>query len=201
MTQQNIAQSLIEKLTQLRKEKKMSYDDVAEKGMIPATLVEQIEKGMVSPSIGVLKKITKAMKIPVSEFFQNAGLSEKDIEKLSQDQKTVLITADKRKQLEVKGSKTVIQYLTPIEKEGKLELLWQVVQPKSSGGDWLTHEGEECCFVVSGSIRICIEDQVHDVKEGDSIWFKTDQRHKWENPFDEPATVIWAITPPYHGKI
>ena len=71
--------SLIEKLTQLRKEKKFSFDDIAQKGMIPAPLVEQIEKGMVSPSIGALKKITKALEIPLSELFQQAGLSEKDV--------------------------------------------------------------------------------------------------------------------------
>ena len=193
--------SLIEKLTQLRKEKKLSLDDIAQKGMIPAPLVEQIEKGMVSPSIGALKKITKALEIPLSEFFQQAGLSEKDVAELESGQKAVLIRSEKRRRLEVKGSKAVIQFLTPIEAERNLELLWQEVEPKASGGDWLTHDGEECCLVISGSVRLYIEDEVYNLQKGDSLWFKTNQRHKWENPSDEPAIIIWAITPPYHGRI
>ena len=97
--------SLIEKLTQLRKEKKFSFDDISQKGMIPAPLVEQIEKGMVSPSIGALKKITKALDIPLSELFQQAGLSEKDVTGLESGQKAILIRSGKRRRLEVKGSK------------------------------------------------------------------------------------------------
>jgi len=193
--------SLVEKLTQLRKEKKLSFDDISHKGMIPVQLVEQIEKGMVSPSIGALKKITKVLEIPLSEFFQQAGLSTEDVEELNSGQKTVLIRREKRLRLDVKGSKAVIQFLTPAESEKKIELLWQEVEPKASGGDWLTHEGEECCLVISGSIRLYIEEDIYELQKGDSIWFQTDQRHKWENPSDEPAEIIWAITPPYHGNI
>ena len=193
--------SLIERITQLRKEKKLSFDDISQKGMIPASLVEQIEKGNVSPSIGALKKITKALEIPLSEFFQQAGLSEKDVDGLESGHKAVLIRNNQRKRLDVKGSKTVIQYLTPTETERNLELLWQEVAPKASGGDWLTHDGEECCFVISGSIRLYIEDKLYDLQKGDSLWFKTNQRHKWENPSDQKTILIWAITPPYHGNV
>jgi transcriptional regulator with XRE-family HTH domain len=193
--------SLIEKLAQLRKAKKMSYDEISQKGMIRPALVEQIEKGMVSPSIGALKKITKALDIPLSELFQKAGISEKDVAGMESGQKAVLIGSDKRRRLEVKGSKSVIQSLTPTKVENNLELLWQEVEPKASGGDWLTHEGEECCLVISGSVRLYIEDEVYDLQQGDSLWFKTDQRHKWENPSEEPAVIVWAITPPYHSNI
>ena len=193
--------TLSEKLAQLRKQKKLSFDDIARKGMVPASLVEQIEKGMVSPSIGALKKITKALEMPLSDFFQQVGLSEEDVAELPTGQKAVFIPRHQRQRLEVKGSKAVIQYLTPTETERNLELLWQEVEPKASGGDWLTHEGEECCLVISGSVSLYIEDEVYKLQKGDSLWFKTNQRHKWENPSAEPAVIIWAITPPYHGII
>lgn len=193
--------SLMEMLAQLRKKKKMSYEDIAEKGVIPAPLVEQIEKGMISPSIGALKKITKALEIPMADFFQQLGFSEEEVAEIESNQQTVLIAKDKRKTLGVKGSRAVIEYLTPTKVERNLELLWQEVEPKASGGDWLTHEGEECCLVISGSFRLYVGDEVYDLNEGDTLWFRTHQRHKWENRSDAPAVVIWAITPPYHGKI
>jgi transcriptional regulator with XRE-family HTH domain len=194
-------QTLNEMLAKLRREKKLSYEDVAERGMLPPQLVEEIEKGRVSPSIGALKKITRALEIPLSEFFQRAGISEKEVGALESSRDVVHIPRTKRKRLSVKGSRTVIEYLTPTSADRKLELLWQEVEPRSSGGDWLTHEGEECCFVVSGKVRMHVEDQVFDLEEGDTLWFRTAQRHKWENPFEQGAVLLWTITPPYHGKI
>lgn len=193
--------TIIEKLARLRKEKKLSLDDISQKGLIPVQLVEQIEKGMVSPSIGALKKITRALEIPLAKFFKQTGVSDADIEKLQSGQKVVLIRNDRRNVLEVKGSKTVIQYLTPLEFDRELEVLWQEVEPNASGGDWLTHHGEECCFVISGIVRLYIEDNIYDLQQGDSLWFKTNQRHKWENPSDQKAILVWAITPPYHGNV
>jgi transcriptional regulator with XRE-family HTH domain len=193
--------SLVEMLAQMRKKKKMSYEDIAERGVIPASLVEQIEKGMISPSIGALKKITKALEIPMADFFQQLGFSEKELAKIEASQEVMHIPKGQRKTLGVKGSRAVIQYLTPTKTERNLELLWQEVEAKASGGDWLTHEGEECCLVISGSFRIYVGEEIYDLNEGDTLWFRTHQRHKWENLSDDPAIVIWAITPPYHGKI
>jgi len=195
------SQSLNEMLGKLRRDKKLSYEDIAERGMLPPQLVEEIEKGRVSPSIGALKKIARALEIPLSEFFQRAGISEKEVAALESPRDVVYIPRNKRKSLAVKGSRAVIEYLTPTTTDRKLELLWQEVEPRSSGGDWLTHEGEECCFVVSGKVRMHVEDQVFDLSEGDNLWFKTAQRHKWENPFETGAVILWAITPPFHGKI
>lgn len=201
MGKKNKNQSLIEMLAQLRKEKKLSYEDIAEKGIIPAALVEQIEKGMVSPSIGALKKITRALEIPLSEFFQQAGLSPEEVDSLTSNQEVMHIPLSKRKTLKVKGSMALIQYLTPTSVDRNLELLWQEVEPRASGGDWLTHEGEECCLVIKGSFRIYVGDDTYDLNEGDTLWFRTHQKHKWENRSSNPAIVIWAITPPYHGKV
>ena len=58
--------SVGEMLAKLRKKKKVSYEDIAEQASISVQLVEDIEKGMVSPSIGILKKITKVLDIPLS---------------------------------------------------------------------------------------------------------------------------------------
>jgi len=201
MASNNAEKTLSDMLAQLRQKKKLSYDDISERGTIPAQLVEDIEKGLVCPSIGALKKITKALGIPLAEFFQQAGLSEKEIQALESCKDTVHIKRDKREALRVKGSKAEIQFLTPNKIDHNIELLWQEVDGKSSGGDWLTHEGEECCFVFKGSIRLHIEDQVYELEEGDSIWFKTSQKHKWDNPSDKPAVLLWAITPPYHGTV
>jgi len=189
--------TLIERLSQIRKDKKMSFETVGEKASIHARLVEQIEKGMVSPSTGALKSISKALDIHLADLFQEVGLSDEEIKEMDAAGEVAHIKKDKRKVLDVKGSKAVYHYLTPTIAERNLEMLYHEVEPKAGGGDWLSHEGEECCFVLNGKFRIYIGDEVYDLQEGDTLWFKSYKRHKWENPSDQKATVIWAITPPW----
>lgn len=201
MAKEEKNKSIGDMIAQLRKKKKISYNEIAEQASISVQLVEDIEKGMVSPSIGILKKITKILDIPLSQLFQQAGLSDGETEKLESGKEVVYIPKDQRRSLSVKGSRANIQSLTPIKSDHNLELLWQEVDAKSSGGDYMSHEGEECCFVVKGRIRLYIEEQVYELNEGDSVWFKTEQKHKWDNPHDEPAVILWAITPPFHGTV
>lgn len=189
--------NLIEKLIRLREEKKMSYADIAQKGMVRAQLVEDIEKGVVSPSTGVLKRIAQALDVPLADLFQEVEFSDKDMRKIRSSQEILHIKHDKRKSLRVKGSGVVYYYLTPTLGERKLEVLWQEVQPGASGGDWLFHEGEECFLILKGQFRLYIDDEVYDLEEGDTLWFKTHRRHKWENPGDTEAVVLVSITPPW----
>lgn len=200
MASKDEKKSLGEMLAKIRKQKKLSYEDLAKKASVAAQLVEDIEKGVVSPSIGAVKSIAHALDTPLSEFFEQAGLTEEEMEAIEEKKDVVHIQKEKRKSLSVKGSRAQIELLTPTKADHNLELLWQQVEARSSGGDWLTHEGEECCVVLKGSIRLLVEDDVFELAEGDSLWYRTNQRHKWENPSKEPAVLLWAITPPYHGK-
>jgi len=199
MGQKDSQKSLGDMLKKVRKQQKLSYEELAEKSNLPAKLIEDIEKGAVSPSIGAIKSISHALETPLAEFFQQAGLSEKEIAAIESGGTAVHIPRDKRAALSVKGSRANIQLLTPSRVPHNLELLWQEVDARSSGGDWLTHEGEECCVVLQGRIRLLIQDDVYELAEGDSLWYETTRPHKWENPSDEPAVLLWAITPPYHG--
>ncbi len=188
---------LLQRLAEIRKHKKLSYSDMAQRSLISANLVEQIEKGRVRPSTGALKQIAQALEIHLADLFEEVGISEERIKDFQPGMEVVLIKREMRQGLPVKGSKAFYQNLTPRGMERNLELLWHEVEAGASGGDWLSHDGEECCLVIKGRFRIYISDDVYDLEEGDSLWFKTHHRHRWENPYKEPATVLWAITPPW----
>ncbi len=59
-----------------------------------------------------------------------------------------------------------------------------------------TKGGEECDFVLSGSIEIEVGNLNYTLDEGDSIRFNPEIPHKIENRSDKPASYISAITPP-----
>lgn len=57
-------------LQRIRREKQMSQEDVAHLADIHQTYLSGVEGGKRNPSIGVLERIAKALKVDISEFFK-----------------------------------------------------------------------------------------------------------------------------------
>lgn len=57
-------------LQRVRREKQMSQEDVAHLADIHQTYLSGVEGGKRNPSIGVLERIAKALKVDISEFFK-----------------------------------------------------------------------------------------------------------------------------------
>jgi mannose-6-phosphate isomerase-like protein (cupin superfamily) len=64
-----------------------------------------------------------------------------------------------------------------------------------TGMDMLNHEGEEAGVVVEGRLELTVGDDVYILDSGDSYYFRSDQPHRFRNPFDQPARLISATTP------
>lgn len=57
-------------LQRIRREKQMSQEDLAHRANIHQTYLSGVEGGKRNPSIGVLERIAKALKVDISEFFK-----------------------------------------------------------------------------------------------------------------------------------
>jgi mannose-6-phosphate isomerase-like protein (cupin superfamily) len=188
---------ILSRLAKIRRQKKLTYDDISARTTMPTSLIEQIEKGTVSPSTGALKQIAKALDIRLVDLLQDMGVGKETLAEFTTEENAILLKRVERKALPIKGSKAVYSYLTPKHSSSNLEVLWHEAEAGATGGDWLSHEGEECCYVLKGRFRIFVQDEIHDLNEGDCLWFQSRQRHKWENPGKEKSEVIWAISPPW----
>lgn len=58
-----------EKIKKLRKEKEMSIAELANKSDLSSSLISQIERNMVTPSIVSLWKIAQSLEVSVGYFF------------------------------------------------------------------------------------------------------------------------------------
>ncbi|THF83365.1 MAG: cupin domain-containing protein [Sulfitobacter sp. SK025] len=56
--------------------------------------------------------------------------------------------------------------------------------------------GEECGYVMSGNFEIWIDNEKFTLGEGDSFSFPSNKPHRYRNPGDGVAVVVWAMTPP-----
>ena len=70
-----------------------------------------------------------------------------------------------------------------------------IVSPGDGTEDPLMfHGGEECGFMLVGSLQLEIEGEVYFIDEGDSIYFDSSLPHRFTNDGDVDAVAVWTMT-------
>lgn len=175
-----------EKIKELRKEKGMSIADLANKSELSPSLISQIERNMVTPSIASLWKIAQSLQVSVGYFFDEE----------TKDITNPVVKKDKRKKIIASNNNAIYELLSP-DLNRKIEFLYITIKPGDySTKDFVTHEGEECGIVIKGKLMVKMKDREYILEEGDSIYFDSTIPHRYINIGDEVCESIWAMTPP-----
>jgi transcriptional regulator with XRE-family HTH domain len=179
--------SLGERIKRNRNEKGLSLRDLAGRVDLSASFLSQIEQGKASPSIENLKKIANCLDVRVSYLIEDDE-AKKDTDIMRKDERHVIESID---------SNTRISLLTSSDIEKNMEpILYEIAPGGESGRDYYTHPGEEFIFILEGDLDIFINDVVHKLTEGDSLYFKSSQKHRFVNNGNKMAKAIWVVTPP-----
>lgn len=176
-----------DKIKIIRNEKGFSLRDLASQVELSASFLSQIEQGKASPSIENLKKIANALDVRVSYL----------IEDEEGKKNAVLIKKEERYVVESIDSGTKIALLSSGDIEKNMEPIYYEIKPNGeSGRGYYHHPGEEFVYVVEGKIDIYINENQYSLEAGDSLYFKSKQKHRFKNNSKEIAKVIWIVTPP-----
>lgn len=177
-----------EKIKKIRNEKGFSLRDLAGMVDLSASFLSQIEQSKASPSIENLKKIANCLDIRVSYLIED--------DEVKKD--TVLIKKGERSTVESIDSNTKISLLSSSEIDKNMEPIFYEIGPLGeSGREAFNHPGEEFVFVLEGELCVYINDKKYKLYEGDSLYFKSTQKHRFRNPHESvTARVLWVVTPP-----
>ncbi|WP_099192031.1 helix-turn-helix domain-containing protein [Tepidibacter mesophilus] len=174
------------KISEYRNLKNMTVTQLAKMAGVTPSLLSQIEKGTANPSINTLKIISKSLDIPMFTFF---------ITRVDTNQ--LIVRSDKRKKMIFPQNNNLSYELLSPNLNGAIELaLITLTTNSQSSNETMAHEGEEVAYVINGKVNIHLNDEIITLNEGDSIKILPHMKHKWENPYDKDANVIFAITPP-----
>ena len=177
------------KMRQIRKVRGLSLQSVAKKAGVSIGLVSQIERGLTSPSIRSLRQLGAALDVPVERFFGGGEEPEPDFG-------DIVVHPRNRRVLNLLGKGITKELLSPKDPR-LLELMLVTVEPGgSSGRDFYDHEGDEAGLVLAGKIEMWVGDKYFVIEEGDSFHFPSVTPHKFANPGEIPAKILWANTPP-----
>jgi quercetin dioxygenase-like cupin family protein len=78
-----------------------------------------------------------------------------------------------------------------------LQSMFFRVAPLAGSEGSYSHQGEEFIFMISGTLEVWLDElQCFVLHAGDSFWFESTHGHRWFNPGESEAALLWINTPP-----
>lgn len=161
---------IAENLKRLREDRKLSLDNVAKLSGVSKSMLGQIERGEVNPTVSTVWKISNGLKISFTELMCRP---EADIELVDKSEIEPLIEDN---------GKIRNFPVFPFDSTRRFEMYSLEID----GGGYLDAEAhpqgtQEFITVYSGEVNISINNEDFVVTTGNSIRFKADSQHSYKN--------------------
>jgi len=177
-----------------REQMGLSLREVARRIGVSASLISQIERDKVNPSVSTLYALVQELRLTMGDLFAGDGASPLDTAVPPTTPATPLVTADQRAVITL-ASGVTWERLTP-SSDPAFEFLHVVYDPGSEScpeDSLVTHGGKEYGYVISGRLGVRIGFDEYDLGPGDSVSFDSSSPHRLWTIGDERAHAIWVI--------
>ncbi|MBX3580731.1 MAG: helix-turn-helix transcriptional regulator [Rhizobiaceae bacterium] len=172
----------------LRKARRLTLAEIALRMGRSVGWLSQVERGLSVPSLADLRAFAEIFSVPISLFFGHEAESEQE--------HGVIVRAARRRSLGTSETGLVEELLSP-DLGGSFEMLRSAFAPGAELAEATLRQTEEAGYVISGRFDIEIDGVWHHLGEGDSFRFAS-KPFRWRNPGEEPAVVIWIVSPPVY---
>ena len=107
-----------------------------------------------------------------------------------------IVRAESRRALGTRETGIVEELLSP-DLGGSFEMFRSEFQPGATMNDPVLRETEESGTIISGQLDLWIEEELFELKEGDTFRF-FNKPYRWRNPGTEPTVIVWVVSPPVY---
>jgi transcriptional regulator with XRE-family HTH domain len=179
------------KIRNLRKKAEMVLQDLSDRTGLSKPLLSQIEKEVVSPPVATLLKISRALNVNISYFFQDGDMEER----------VVLVKRDESKVIDSRyfgREESGYYYEALAYKKSRKSMEPFLVEFKHKRADQLTyfsHEGEEFIHLLQGTLEFRTEERDLVLQEGDSLYFESSIPHAYRALGRKNAKALTVIYP------
>jgi transcriptional regulator with XRE-family HTH domain len=177
-----------EKIKIFRESKGLLLKDVADLTGFSTALLSQMENHLVSPSLGTLIKMAKALGVKVGDFLGE-----------TQGEPFTIVRKDERKTVSRFASKEGVKYgylyesLGHEKRDRHMEPFIVTLEPATvKTSKTSVHEGEEFIFVLEGEMEVILGNHTDVLFPGDSIYYDSTIPHRVQC-HQEKITKILAV--------
>lgn len=177
-----------EKLRTVRERKGYTLKDVAKFANVSESLVSQIERNKVSPSVNTLLLIADVLDIDYEYLFID----------YRQKRRVSIVKAAER--ASIRRNKVAIHQLSitnEVAEDPAIEaFLLEIEETGEQGDREYGHAGREFGIILEGQAELIYGDETYELDEGDTISFPSDIPHLFKNTGNRVLKAIWVVTPP-----
>jgi transcriptional regulator with XRE-family HTH domain len=177
-----------------RQRKGMTVREIARRVRVSPSLISQIERGKVNPSVSTLWGLVTVLGVPMSELFS-------DVE--TQPGQASVTPAAHTGPVTAPGTRSAINLETGVQWErlttgsdALVEFLSVVYPPGASSCDedsLVRHGGKEYGYVTGGRLGVRIGFDEYELGPGMAISFDASAPHRLWAIGEQPAEAIWIV--------
>ncbi|MDQ3895889.1 MAG: cupin domain-containing protein [Actinomycetota bacterium] len=171
------------RLRELRLQHSLSLQQLADRAGVSAAAIHKIERNGMVPTITTLLKLAEAFDRPVGYFVDEEG----------EEAGPVAFTPA--------GGRGVVHGTPPGVAAGAVSgsyarfyvdgAVTTVAPGATSGSGLAQRQGEELVFMLEGTLEFHVDGTHYRMRPGDSLHFRTDRPHRWENTCLDPVQALW----------
>jgi transcriptional regulator with XRE-family HTH domain len=177
-----------EKLRTVRERRGYTLKDVAKRANVSESLVSQIERNKVSPSVDTLLLIADVLDIDYEYLFSD----------YRQKRRASIVRVSERGS--IRRNKVIIHQLSSAEEVSDCPaieaFLLEIEKTGEQGDREYGHVGREFGIILEGQAELIYGDETYILNKGDSISFPSNIPHLLKNTGEQVLTAIWVVTPP-----
>ena len=168
-------------LRKLRQRRGMRLTEAAARAQISAGFLSSLERSHANASVATLQRLAASYGTTVMELFRTPVHSGR------------LVRPNERRVLEVHSGVRMELLSTGAP---KLQSMLFRVAPLAGSDGAYSHEGEEFIYMMAGTLEVWLDElECFVLHAGDSLWFESTHGHRWFNPGETEAALLWINTP------
>lgn len=159
-----------------------TLDEASQKTGVSKTMLSQIERGESSPTVSTIWKISTGLRIPLATLLSNSSKSDYKVIKLDE---VMPITED---------DNILIQNIFSFDPLSPLDGLFITLGPNSKYQSTGHNNAlREYIFIIDGELTMNVGDEHFSMHQLDTLNFKGDEDHSYENRSNAPVTFLSLI--------
>ena len=172
-----------QRIKKLREDHKMDVVDLAERTGQSPEFIEQVEGDSLTPPVSFLLQLSQALQIDPSHFLT--------------DQEKMQIDGKRQEGFAKRTQNYSYRTLTPGAADKHLRAFMVTIEPREYHKMVeYKHPGEEFIFVYRGELELTLGGKVFHLKQGETIHFDSETKHKLRNLSDEKCELMVTLYTP-----
>ncbi len=178
-----LARRVADALRKYRRDRQLSLDDLSARSGVSRAALSQIEGGRTNPTLAVLWKIAVGLEIPFHDLLGT-----------NSQEGVLILRAGDAPPLRSADSRTESRLLSPGGASTDTEVYELKLLPKALHRSEAHARGTtETVVVLTGVMRLNVGGSAYDLSAGDSVYFRADVEHSYENRSTRETRCIDVI--------